>query len=69
MLWLLAFQKVSSFYVSPDLTYNLSDLPNLSCSIAPTLADKRLELLKEQERGVAGETAWMMVGFKLEEQQ
>jgi hypothetical protein len=33
------------------------------------LADKRLELLKEQDRGVAGETAWMIAGFKLEEQQ
>ena len=37
--------------------------------LAPTLADKRLELLKEQERGVAGETAWMIAGLKLEEQQ
>jgi hypothetical protein len=41
----------------------------LSKSIAPTLAEKRLELLKEQERGVGGETAWMMAGLKLEENQ
>ena len=38
-------------------------------ALAPTLADKRLELMKEPERGVAGETAWMIAGFKLEEQQ
>lgn len=69
MLWLPAFQKVSSVYVSPDLMYDLSDLPNLSGPIAPTLADKGLELLNEQEREVAGETAWMMIGLKLEEQQ
>lgn len=47
------------------------DLPDLSDSfpLAPTLADKRLQLMKEQERGVAGETAWMIAGLKLEEQQ
>jgi len=28
-----------------------------------------MELLKCQERGVAGETAWLMAGLKLEEQQ
>jgi hypothetical protein len=33
------------------------------------LAEKRMELLKCQERGVAGETSWLMAGFKLEEQQ
>lgn len=37
--------------------------------LAPTLADKRLKLLNEQERGVAGETTWMIAGFKLEEHQ
>ncbi|KAF8801187.1 hypothetical protein BYT27DRAFT_7216293 [Phlegmacium glaucopus] len=36
---------------------------------APTLAEKRLHLLKEPERGVAGETAWLMASLKLEEQQ
>jgi hypothetical protein len=41
--------------------------PHLSS--APTLAEKRLELLKELERGVAGETAWMITGLKLEEHQ
>jgi hypothetical protein len=61
MSWLLAFRKVSLFIHLPDL----SDSPH----IAPTLADKRLELLKQQERGLAGETAWMIVGLKLEEQQ
>jgi hypothetical protein len=51
-------------------------IPLLPCPIyhthfclAPSLADKRLELLKQQERGVAGETAWMIAGLKLEEQQ
>jgi hypothetical protein len=33
------------------------------------LAEKRLELLKYQERGVAAETAWLMEGLKIEEQQ
>jgi hypothetical protein len=33
------------------------------------LAEKRMELLKSQERGVAGETAWLMAGLKLEEEQ
>jgi len=33
------------------------------------LAEKRLELLNYQERGVAAETAWLMEGLKLEEQQ
>jgi hypothetical protein len=61
MLWLVAFQKVCSFIYLP----NLSD----SLRLAPTLADKRLELVKEQERGVAGETAWIIAGLKLEEQQ
>jgi len=49
-----------------------SDSLDLTCTIgplAPTLADKRLELLKEQEQGVAGETAWMITGLKLEEKQ
>lgn len=37
--------------------------------LAPSLADKRHELLQQQERGVAGETAWIIAGLKLEEQQ
>ncbi|KAF8810584.1 hypothetical protein BYT27DRAFT_7280526, partial [Phlegmacium glaucopus] len=36
---------------------------------AKTLAEMRLELLNCQERGVAGETAWLLAGLKLEEQQ
>ncbi|KAF8802880.1 hypothetical protein BYT27DRAFT_7305988 [Phlegmacium glaucopus] len=36
---------------------------------AKTLAEMRLELLICQERGVAGETAWLLAGLKLEEQQ
>jgi hypothetical protein len=50
------------FIHPPDISDSL--LP-----LAPTLADKRLELLNEQERGVAAETAWMIAGLKLEEQQ
>ena len=45
------------------------DLSDSSPHLAPTLAEKRLKLLKEQERGAAGETAWMIAGFKLEEHQ
>jgi hypothetical protein len=60
MLWLLAFPKVSSLC-----------LPHLSDSLilAPTLADKRLELLQQREQGMAGEAAWIIAGLKLEEQQ
>lgn len=36
---------------------------------APSLAEKRLKLLQIQERGVAGETGWLLAGLKLEEQQ
>ena len=36
---------------------------------APTLAKKRLELLSTDERGITGEIAWIMAGFKLEEQK
>jgi hypothetical protein len=36
---------------------------------APSLAEKRLQLLQTPERGVAGETAWLLAGLKLEEQQ
>lgn len=38
-------------------------------ALAPSLADKRLVLLQIQERGVAGETGWLLAGLKLEEQQ
>jgi len=37
--------------------------------LAPSLAEKRLQLLNIQERGVAGETGWLLAGLKLEEQQ
>jgi hypothetical protein len=75
MLWHPVFRKVRNFnhaYLSDS--YNLPDSQILSDSqilraLAPTLADKRLKLLNEQERGVAGETAWMIAGFKLEEHQ
>ena len=36
---------------------------------ALTLAQKRLELVESQERGVSGETTWIIAGLKLEEQQ
>lgn len=36
---------------------------------APTLAKKRLELLATDERGISSEIAWIMAGFKLEEQK
>jgi hypothetical protein len=48
---------------------DLSDSPCDPTALAPTLAEKRLQLLQEQERGVAGETAWMIAGLKLEEHQ
>jgi hypothetical protein len=37
--------------------------------LASTLAEKRLELVESQDRGVSGETAWIIAGLKLEEQQ
>ena len=37
--------------------------------LAPMLAQKQLELVQSQERGVSGETAWIIAGLKLEEQQ
>jgi hypothetical protein len=64
MLWLAAFRKVSSSFIHQIYPTHFPLLP-----LAPTLAEKRLEMLKEQERGVAGETAWMVAGLKLEEQQ
>jgi len=33
------------------------------------MAEIRLTLLQQPERGVAGETAWLLAGLKLEEQQ
>jgi len=43
--------------------------PTHICTPAPSLAEKRLQLLQIQERGVAGETGWLLAGLKLEEQQ
>jgi hypothetical protein len=43
--------------------------PTYIAALAPSLADKRLALLQIQERGVAGETGWLLAGLKLEEQQ
>ena len=57
----MEFPKVSSIH----LPIHLFD----SLLLAPTLAGKRLELLQQQERGMAGESAWMIAGLKLEEQQ
>jgi len=33
------------------------------------MAEKRLELVNLLERGVSGETAWIIEGMKLEEEQ
>jgi len=41
----------------------------LTGTLAPTLAQKRLELVESQERGVSGETTWIIAGLKLEEKQ
>ncbi|KIM34598.1 hypothetical protein M413DRAFT_168511, partial [Hebeloma cylindrosporum] len=35
---------------------------------APTMADKRKGMLLTDERGITGEIAWIMTGFKIEEQ-